>query len=232
MRRLPGCTLKLAVLPSGVGVPGRHPGRRPTVVPVPALDKARESRYTEKNLRSAMPLAPEMLIAFAVTALAVVAGAAVDVVSKRIPNLITFGAMLVLVAVHTAFSGLPGLTDALYYAAWAAACFFLSRICLGCSEPATSSCWPPLGPALARPALVTVVLFTKALPAGVQVFIVAGVAAFFAQRTPGYRLCYGPAIATAGTLAAMALPLRPALPRPGPAPFLSGEVVPHRRLRC
>ena len=152
-----------------------------------------------------MPLAPEMLIAFAVTALAVVAGAAVDVVSKRIPNLITFGAMLVLVAVHTAFSGLPGLTDALYGLGGGLLFFLIPHLfrLLGAGDVKLLAA---VGAGLGPSALVTVVLFTS-LAGGVQVMLWLALQRFSRSgRTPGYRLCYGPAIA-AGTLAAMALPL-------------------------
>ncbi|MHC1790092.1 A24 family peptidase [Solidesulfovibrio sp.] len=152
-----------------------------------------------------MPLPLETQLAFAVTALAVVAGAAVDVASKRIPNMITFPAILLLLAIHTAFSGLPGLTDALLGLGGGLLIFlipYLFRV-LGAGDVKLLAA---VGAGLGPTALLTVVLLTS-LAGGLQA---AGwlAAKRFSRtgREPGYRLCYGPAIA-AGTLAAMALPL-------------------------
>lgn len=152
-----------------------------------------------------MPIAPEMLTAFAVTALAVLAGAAVDVVHKRIPNLLTFPAMVLLVAVHTIFSGLSGLADALLGLAGGLIVFlipYMFRV-LGAGDVKLLAA---VGAGLGPTALVTVVLFTS-LAGGVQVVLWLAVRRLSRSgRIAGYRLCYGPAIA-AGALAAMALPL-------------------------
>lgn len=152
-----------------------------------------------------MPLTPEILIAFAVTAVTVVAGAVVDVVSKRIPNLITFPAMLVLVAVHTVFSGTAGLTDALIGLGGGLLIFLIPHLLkvLGAGDVKLLAA---VGAGLGPSALVTVVLFTS-VAGGVQVLLwLVARRLSRSGRVAGYRLCYGPAIA-AGSLAAMALPL-------------------------
>ena len=152
-----------------------------------------------------MPIAPEMLLAFAVTAVAVVAGAVVDVVSKRIPNLITFPAMVILVAVHAAFSGTSGLTDALIGLGGGLLIFLIPHLfrVLGAGDVKLLAA---VGAGLGPSALVTVVLFTS-VAGGVQVVLWLAAKRFtHSGRIAGYRICYGPAIA-AGTLAAMALPL-------------------------
>ena len=151
-----------------------------------------------------MPLPLETLAAFAVTAVAVVAGAAVDVVQKRIPNRITFPAMLLLLAIHGGFSGLPGLTDALLGLAGGFLIFLIPHLfrVLGAGDVKLMAA---VGAGLGPTALLTVVLFTS-VAGGVQ--SLAWLAAKRLSRTdrePGYRICYGPAIA-AGALAAMALP--------------------------
>ncbi|KHK00850.1 A24 family peptidase [Desulfovibrio sp. TomC] len=151
-----------------------------------------------------MPLPPQTLLAFAVTAVAVLAGAAVDVTQKRIPNLITFPAMLALIAVHTAFSGLPGLTDALLGLVGGFIIFLIPHLfrVLGAGDVKLMAA---VGAGLGPSALLTVFLFTS-LAGGVQslAWLMAKHRAGTGKE-PGYRVCYGPAIAV-GTLATMALP--------------------------
>ena len=152
-----------------------------------------------------MPIAPETLLAFAVTAVAVVAGAVVDVVSKRIPNLVTFPAMLILVAIHAAFSGWSGLADALIGLGGGLLVFLIPHLfrLLGAGDVKLLAA---VGAGLGPTALVTVVLFTS-LAGGAQVALWLAARQFSRSGwIEGYRICYGPAIA-AGTLAAMALPL-------------------------
>ena len=152
-----------------------------------------------------MPIAPEMLIAFAITALAVIAGAAVDVVQKRIPNRITFPAMALLVAVHTVFSGLSGLADALLGLVGGLIVFlipYMFRV-LGAGDVKLLAV---VGAGLGPSALVSLALFTS-LAGGLQIALwLAAMRLSRGRVQPGKRLCYGPAIA-AGALAAMALPL-------------------------
>ena len=152
-----------------------------------------------------MPLPLPTLVAFAVTAATVVAGAAVDVRQKRIPNLITFPAMLALIIIHGAFSGLPGLTEALLGLVGGFIIFLIPHLfrVLGAGDVKLMAA---VGAGLGPSALLTVFLFTS-VAGGVQ--SLAWLAAKRLSRTgrePGYRICYGPAMA-AGTRAAMALPL-------------------------
>ena len=152
-----------------------------------------------------MPLPVSTLAAFAVTAAAVVAGAVVDVAVRRIPNLVTFPAVVVLLGIHTWFSGLPGLGDALLGMVGALVIFLIPyafRV-LGAGDVKLLAV---VGAGLGPSALLTVTLFT-CLAGGLFI----GLWLLVALQTgnaikPGQRLCYGPAIA-AGVLAAMALPL-------------------------
>jgi prepilin peptidase CpaA len=152
-----------------------------------------------------MPLSLENQIAFVLTAAACLAGAVVDVRSRRIPNLITFGAMAALLAVHGIFSGLPGLADA---ALGLLGCFIITLVphlfrVLGAGDVKLMAA---VGAGLGARAVVTVVLFTS-LAGGVQfVLWLAWLHLFRRAPGKGYRLCYGPAIA-AGALGAMAMAL-------------------------
>lgn len=151
-----------------------------------------------------MPLPLQTLLAFAVTAVAVIASAAVDVTQKRIPNLITFPTMLVLIAIHTTFSGLPGLTDALLGLVGGFIIFLIPHLfrVLGAGDVKLMAA---VGAGLGPSALLTVFLFTS-LAGGVQSLAwLAAKRRAGTGKEPGFRVCYGPAIAV-GTLAAMALP--------------------------
>lgn len=152
-----------------------------------------------------MPPDLETALAFGLTTLACLAGAVVDVRSRRIPNWITFGAMAALLAVHGVFSGLAGLGDA---ALGLAGCFCVMLVphlfkVLGAGDVKLMAA---VGAGLGARAVVTVVLFTS-LAGGAQV---ACWLAWHRLRGTvpgrGSRLCYGPAIA-AGAIAAMGLAL-------------------------
>ena len=58
-----------------------------------------------------MPLDLETALTFSLTAIACLAGAIIDVRTRRIPNWITFSAIVVLLVLHGGFSGLPGLKE-------------------------------------------------------------------------------------------------------------------------
>ena len=147
----------------------------------------------------------ETILSFALTGAACVAAAVVDMRSRRIPNLIVFPTTAALLAVHGIFSGLPGLGDA---ALGLAGCFIIFLIphlfrVLGAGDVKLMAM---AGAGLGSQAVVTLVLFTS-VAGGVQFLVWMAWARLFGPGgLPGYRLCYGPAIAL-GALAAMALRL-------------------------
>lgn len=152
-----------------------------------------------------MPLSPETLIAFVLTAAACVAGAVVDVRSRRIPNRITFGAMAALLAVHGLFSGLAGLSDA---ALGLAGCFCITLVpyCFRVLGAGDVKLMAAVGAGLGAQAVVSVVLLTS-LAGGAQCLLwLAWLHLRRQAPSKGFRLCYGPAIA-AGALGTMAMAL-------------------------
>lgn len=145
----------------------------------------------------------ETVLAFAVTAVACLWAAVVDMRSRRIPNLITFPAMAVLLALHGAFSGLPGLTESALGLCGGFIVFLIPHAfkVLGAGDVKLMAM---VGAGLGSQALLTAVLFTS-VAGGLQVFLwFAWLRLAKPGTTPGYRLCYGPAIA-AGALGAMGL---------------------------
>ena len=147
----------------------------------------------------------ETALAFGLTAVACLAGAVADVRTRRIPNPVTFGAMILCLAVHGIFSGRPGLTDA---ALGLAGCFCITLVphLFGVLGAGDVKLMAAVGAGLGSGAVVTVVLLT-ALAGGAQVglwLVWRHLRGLSAGR--GERLCYGPAIA-AGALAAMGLAL-------------------------
>lgn len=152
-----------------------------------------------------MPLAPETACSFALTVIVCVAGAIIDVRSKRIPNRITFPAMLLLLVVHGIFSGLPGLKDS---ALGLLGGFLIMLIpyAFGVLGGGDVKLMAAVGAGLGSSGVVTAVLFTS-LAGGLQIFLWMAWERFRGQAgLRGYRLCYGPAIA-AGAIGAMILVL-------------------------
>lgn len=147
----------------------------------------------------------ETILTFAVTAVACVASAVIDIRTKRIPNRITFPAMVVLLALHALFSGTSGLGESALGLAGGFVVFLIPHL-FGMLGAGDVKLMAMAGAGLGSGALLTAVLFTS-IAGGVQFFVwlawlrLAGV-----RAASGYRLCYGPAIA-AGTLATMALHL-------------------------
>ena len=152
-----------------------------------------------------MNLPAPTLALFAVVAAAVVAGAAVDVATRRIPNRITFPAAVLILGIQTWFYGLSGLGDSLLGLAGALIIFLVPyafRV-LGAGDVKLLAV---AGAGLGPSALVSLALFTS-LAGGLQILLwMAAMRLSQGRARAGGRLCYGPAIA-AGTLAAMALPL-------------------------
>lgn len=152
-----------------------------------------------------MNLPTPTLVLFAVTAAVVVAGAAVDVATRRIPNRITVPAAVLILGLQAWFYGLSGLGDSLLGLAGALV-FFLIPYALRMLGGGDVKLMAVAGAGLGPSALVSLALFTS-LAGGVQILLWMTAARLSQGRIqPGKRLCYGPAIA-AGTLAAMALPL-------------------------
>ncbi|WP_300161572.1 A24 family peptidase [Solidesulfovibrio sp.] len=147
----------------------------------------------------------ETVLSFTLTAAACLAGAVVDMRSRRIPNLVTFPAMAALLAVHGVFSGLSGLGDA---ALGLAGCFvvFLIPHVFGLLGAGDVKLLAVVGAGLGSRAVITVALFTS-IAGGAQFLLWMAWGRYFGNGgLPGLRLCYGPAIAL-GALAAMALRL-------------------------
>lgn len=152
-----------------------------------------------------MDLPAPTLALFAVVAAAVVAGAAVDVATRRIPNRITFPAVLLILGIQTWFYGLSGLGDSLLGLAGALIIFLIPYVfrVLGAGDVKLLAV---VGAGLGPSSLVSLTLFTS-LAGGVQILLwLAAMRLSQGRIRPDKRLCYGPAIA-AGALAAMALPL-------------------------
>jgi prepilin peptidase CpaA len=152
-----------------------------------------------------MNLPAPTLALFAVVAAAVVAGAAVDVATRRIPNRITFPAAVLILGLQTWFHGLSGLGDSLL-GLIGALVFFLIPYAFRMLGGGDVKLMAVAGAGLGPSALLSLALFTS-LAGGVQILLWMMAARLSQGRIqPGKRLCYGPAIA-AGALAAMALPL-------------------------
>lgn len=150
-----------------------------------------------------MPLDLETILAFALTAIACLAGAVVDVRKRRIPNRITFPAMLVLLAVHGLCSGLPGLRES-GLGLTGGFLVMLVPYLFGVLGAGDVKLMAAVGAGLGSDALLTAVLFTS-LAGGLQFVLWLGWLRLTRGKWGrGYRLCYGPAIA-AGALGAMAL---------------------------
>uniref|UniRef100_I2Q5Q6 Flp pilus assembly protein, protease CpaA n=1 Tax=Desulfovibrio sp. U5L TaxID=596152 RepID=I2Q5Q6_9BACT len=146
---------------------------------------------------------PETVLAFAVTAAACLPAAVADMRSRRIPNRITFPAMLVLVALHGFFSGLPGLRESALGLAGGFLVFLIPHL-FGLLGAGDVKLMAVVGAGLGSQALLTAVLFTS-IAGGLQIFLwIAWLRLARPGATAGYRLCYGPAIA-AGALGTMAL---------------------------
>lgn len=152
-----------------------------------------------------MPIDLETALAFAIAAVACLWGAVVDIRSRRIPNRITFPAMLLLLVVHGAFSGMAGFSEAALGLA-GAGLVFLVPYSLGQLGGGDVKLMAAMGAALGSSAVLTLVLFTS-IAGGLQ-FVAWMLWMHFSRSgsPPGYRLCYGPAIAI-GSLGAMALHL-------------------------
>lgn len=148
---------------------------------------------------------PETIFAFAITAIACLAAAVVDMRSRRIPNLITFPAMALLLAVHAGFSGATGLADAALGMAGGFIIFLIPHLfrVLGAGDVKLMAV---VGAGLGSQAIVSAVLFTS-IAGGVQFLLwLVWMRLTGGLSLPGTRLCYGPAIAL-GALATMALHL-------------------------
>lgn len=145
----------------------------------------------------------ETVLAFAVTAAACLAAAATDVRFRRIPNRITFPAMLVLLVLHGAFSGLSGLGESAFGLLGGFLVFLIPHL-FGLLGAGDVKLMAVVGAGLGSQALLTIVLFTS-LAGGLQIIIWLFWLRLIRPGTAaGPRLCYGPAIA-AGALGAMAL---------------------------
>jgi prepilin peptidase CpaA len=152
-----------------------------------------------------MHLDLETLLAFALTAVACLVGAVVDVRTRRIPNLVTFGAMAASLALHGLFSGLPGLANS---AMGLAGCFLVMLVphlfkVLGAGDVKLMAA---VGAGLGANAVISAVIFTS-LAGGAQVVVwLAWRRVFMGRFDWSHRLCYGPAIAIgAGVTMALAL---------------------------
>lgn len=141
-------------------------------------------------------------LSFAISAVACIWSAVVDVRSRRIPNLVTFTAMAVLLAVHGFFSGTQGLTESGLGLAGGFLVFLVPHL-FGLLGAGDVKLLAAVGAGLGSSALLTLVLFTS-IAGGLQICLWMVLAR--QGRALGYRLCYGPAIA-AGALATMALSL-------------------------
>ncbi len=153
-----------------------------------------------------MPLPDlETGLAFALTATASLSAAVMDMRTRRIPNAITFPAMVALLALHAFFSGLPGLKESGLGLAGAFLVFLVPHLfkALGAGDVKLMAA---VGAGLGSSALLTAVLFTS-LAGGLQFALWLAYIHITRQGTGArYRLCYGPAIA-AGALGTMALHL-------------------------
>lgn len=147
----------------------------------------------------------ETVIAFAVTASACLASAVIDVRSHRIPNRITFPAMLALLAVHGIGSGLPGLSDAALGMLGGFLILLVPHL-LGVLGAGDVKLMAVVGAGLGSASLLTVFAFTS-LAGGAQILVWRAWLVLSRGRSGhGYRICYGPAIA-AGAIGAMVLVL-------------------------
>lgn len=150
-----------------------------------------------------MSLDLETILTFAVTLAACLSAAVVDLRSRRIPNRITFPAMLVLLVLHGAFSGLSGLGESALGLCGGFLVFLVPHLfrVMGAGDVKLMAV---VGAGLGSQALLTVFLFTS-IAGGLQVLLWL---AWLRLARPGAavppRPCYGPAVA-AGALAAMAL---------------------------
>ena len=152
-----------------------------------------------------MPLDLETALAFALTAVACLAAAVVDVRERRIPNRITFPAMAALLVLHGLLSGWPGLRESGLGLAGGFLVMLVPHL-FGVLGAGDVKLVAAVGAGLGSSALPTVVLFTS-LAGGAQFLIWRSWLQFTQGRYGrGYRLCYGPAIA-AGALGAMLLVL-------------------------
>lgn len=152
-----------------------------------------------------MPLPLQTALIFAVTAIACVAAAVIDVRSHRIPNRITFPAMLLLVVLHGVFSGWSGVADSALGLVGGLLILLVPHL-FGVLGAGDVKLMAVVGAGLGSTSLLTVFLFTS-LAGGVQILIWRGWLVLSRGRCGrGYRICYGPAIA-AGAIGAMALVL-------------------------
>jgi len=152
-----------------------------------------------------MPLDLETALTFSLTAIACLAGAIIDVRTRRIPNWITFSAIVVLLALHGGFSGLPGLKESALGLTGGFLVMLIPHL-FGVLGAGDVKLMAAVGAGLGSSSLVTVVLFTS-LAGGLQIVLwMAWVYVAGSGKGRGYRICYGPAIA-AGAMAAMALVL-------------------------
>jgi prepilin peptidase CpaA len=161
-----------------------------------------------------MPGTPAHVVAlYAALALVVLAAAAWDMRTGKIPNLLTFPAMLAFVAAHAALSGLPGLWLSLT-GLGAGLTFLLVPHLFGYLGAGDVKLMAVVGAGLGVSALLTVFLFTS-IAGGAHIMLhlwlspapsPADPNAPPAEKTPGrrkWRVRYGAAIAV-GTVAAMA----------------------------
>lgn len=162
------------------------------------------------------PVATHVL--YAVLAAVVIFAAAFDMRTGKIPNALTFPAMLAFAAAHAALSGLPGLLFSLA-GCGAGLTFLLVPHLFGYLGAGDVKLMAVVGAALGLPALLTVFLFTS-LAGGAHIVLHLWLSPAPAETPPGqdetvpaendepprrrrtFRVRYGAAIA-AGTVAAM-----------------------------
>jgi len=152
-----------------------------------------------------MPPDLETALSFGLTAAACLAGAVVDVCRRRIPNRITFPAMVLLLVMHGIFSGLPGLKES---ALGLVGGFLIMLIphAFGVLGAGDVKLMAVVGAGLGSGGVVTAVLFTS-LAGGLQIVLwLAWMRLRGLAGGQGFRICYGPAIA-AGAIGAMILVL-------------------------
>lgn len=152
-----------------------------------------------------MSLDLETALSFALTAVACLTAAVVDVRQRRIPNRITFPAMGLLLVLHGLLSGWPGLREAGLGLVGGFLVMLVPHL-FGVLGAGDVKLVAAAGAGLGSGALLTLVLFTS-IAGGVQYVIWRlWLTASQGRFGRGYRLCYGPAIA-AGVLGTMALAL-------------------------
>ncbi len=145
---------------------------------------------------------PFLWIIAAVLALAMTGAAVVDARTYRIPNLITYPAMAILVLLQTVSDGWPGALQATAGLLLAGACM-LPPFLLGVMGAGDVKLMAVAGAALGTASVLTVLIFTS-VAGGLQAVLMVSMHVLrggSAANRP--KVCYGVAIAV-GTLAALA----------------------------